>query len=128
MAGAVDVRAVVRLADDDDGDILEVKVLANPAEDLKSAATGHIEVEADQQGDFTAAALGFHGALQVFDGFETVANDVDGVGETCLGESAFHEENVVFVVLGQQNNRLVCHNAGSEDYGRRAWGSLVLRK
>jgi hypothetical protein len=100
VISAVDVAKPVGGGEDDDGQVAEAFLLANPGEDCKAVDAGEFEVEEDQdrEGVFGAVAE-LSCASEVLDGFFAVARELSGVGEEGFLKGALHEEDVVLPVF-----------------------------
>ena len=79
---AIDVAKPVGGGEDDDGQVAEAFLLANPGKDCKAVDTGEFEVKEDQDRKGVFGAVGeFASASEVLDGFFAVEDELNWVGE-----------------------------------------------
>ena len=107
---AFDVGGFVGGGEDDDDEGFELGLGTYPLEDFVAGFKGEFEVEENNGGKREFFAVGvLAGAGEVVDGFAAVFEDAHGVGDLGGLKGAFHEEDIVLVIVHQQYQLLSCH-------------------
>src|SRR6266404_550552 len=103
FVGAVDVRVFLGRGEDDDGQAFETRLSAQPRDDFKTVFARHFQVHEQETGqrEFFAVRI-WAVPAKIGNGLLAIPYGVERIGYLRLLEGAFHEENVVFVILGQQ--------------------------
>jgi hypothetical protein len=102
-AGLLDIARMVRIAEDDSGQIIQRLMVAQPDEDVKAVGAGHFEVEENQVRQRMDIAIGkVVVARQIFDGLIAIADASDVDLEVGFVQSKPKKEKVVFVVFGNE--------------------------
>jgi hypothetical protein len=98
--GVASVGLLVGGGQNDDGSGLELRLFPQPAKEIDSVHSRHVDVRQNDVGE------GRGGGTQIFEvgnGFGTVPDARERFSEAFFGQSAFEEEHVVGIVLDQEN-------------------------
>jgi len=117
IVGLVDVVHVFGGSKDDNAHGGKGFVGPDFLEDFETVEFGHFEIEQEEvwKGEFVAIGV-FTEAVKVSEAFLAIADDVDWIVDTSLIEGTTDEEDIVFEILGQEDDRMFrqYHGSGSD--------------
>jgi hypothetical protein len=128
MVSLVYISDMVGRSQDDDTQSAQAWLAPDPAQDFKPVNARHLQVKQKQVGERILGTVGvFFLAHQVGDGLFAIPNDMKRVREIPSLERFSNEDNVVWIVFGEQNNGLIWHTTTSTSpfYGGSATGVFI---
>jgi hypothetical protein len=97
---AFDVGRFVGRSENDDDEGFKLGLGTNPLEDFVAGFEGKLEIEKDDGGERKFFSVGvFALAGEIIDGFAAVFKDAERIGNAGDLNGAFHEENIVLVIV-----------------------------
>jgi hypothetical protein len=118
LIGLVDFAEVVAGGEDDDAQLSEGRLGADPFEDVEAAFARHLEVEEKEigHGEFGAGSKAAASG-EISDGLFAVGDKLGGACEPELVKSAAQHGDVVVVVFSDQNHGLVLGSGHMDKVG-----------
>lgn len=97
-----DVAGVGRAGKDDDLEVLQCVLLAEPAEDTEAGGAGHVDVEKQNRGE-RVAAIGFGGLPKEGHGIVSVGERGDRAREAEAAELTLEDEDIVRIIVDDRD-------------------------
>jgi hypothetical protein len=102
--GVFDIAAIGRGAPDDSRDNAVIRMVVNPLQDIEAANAGHFEVKnQDVRKRMDDAVMERGIAAQIFDGFRSVVDNMNGTRKATFLKRALEEKCIVLIILGDQD-------------------------
>ena len=95
--GALDVVGILRGSEDDDNEILELRMALDPSQNFKTVSPGHFEVQEDDRGTCVGAVA------EKFDRVLSAATRVDRIVDAKLSKSTKKQIDVVLGIINEQD-------------------------
>jgi hypothetical protein len=111
VVGSIDIVGLRRGSEHHNEQAFQTGLLPNPRQNFKAGFEGHFKVEQQEKWEraFLAVAVGFL-ALEIIDRLGAIRDRLEDARNSCLVEGTTHQEQVVLVIIGQQDDRLIGHD------------------
>ena len=100
VEGLLDLMVLVGVGQNENGNVRELGMFADPAEESHAAAIRICEIENDKSRQGIAVAIGIYSdTAKIKDGLVTVARDLEWIADIGLSECLLEEIDKILIVL-----------------------------